>query len=217
MTPIRLLLVDDHAVVREGYRRLLEAEADMQVCGEADSADAACQQAARHLPDVVVMDLNLGQSSGLEAMRRMKLRQPTLRLLVFSMHEAPSHVTQALRAGAQGYLSKNSPPEEVTEAIRRLMRGERVLSADVAHGLAHDRLEGESLLSRLTPREFEILRLTVRGDPVARVAQRLHLSPKTVFNHLSIVRQKLEVGSDVQLLRLAVRHGLLDLSDPLAA
>lgn len=211
MKPIRLLLVDDHAVVREGYRRLLDAEADMAVCAEAESADEACRQASACEPDVVVMDLNLGSSSGLEAMRRIKLRQPSTRLLVFSMYDAPSHVTQALRAGAQGYLSKCCHPGEMTEAVRRIARGERVLSSDVAQALAQEHIEGDSLLARLTPREFEILRLTVRGDPVSVVAERLHLSAKTVFNHLSSIRAKLEVSSDFQLLQLAARHGLVDL------
>ncbi len=214
---IRLLLVDDHAVVREGYRRLIHAEPDMTVCAEAEDAQQACALAASHNPDVVVMDLNLGGTSGLEAMRRMKLRQPTLRLLVFSMYDSPSHVTQALRVGAQSYLSKCCHPEEMVQAVRRTVRGERVLSSDVAQALAQEHIEGDSLLARLTPREFEILRLAVRGQTVADVASQLHLSPKTVFNHLSLVRAKLEVGSDFQLLQLAARHGLVDLAEPCRA
>lgn len=212
MNTLRLLLVDDHAVVRQGYRRLLEMEPDLSVVGEAASADEACRLTAELEPDVVVLDLNLGASSGLEALRRMRQRQPGLRVLVFSMHQSAAHVTQALRAGAQGFLTKCAAPEELIDAIRRLVRCERVLSHEVAQALAHEHIEGESLISRLTPREFEILRLTVRGDAVNYVAERLHVSPKTIFNHLSIVRHKLEVSSDFQLLQLAARHGLLELT-----
>lgn len=212
MNTLRLLLVDDHAVVRQGYRRLLEMEPDLSVVGEAASADEACRLTAELEPDVVVLDLNLGASSGLEALRRMRQRQPGLRVLVFSMHQSAAHVTQALRAGAQGFLTKCAAPEELIDAIRRLVRCERVLSHEVAQALAHEHIEGESLISRLTPREFEILRLTVRGDAVNDVAERLHVSPKTIFNHLSIVRHKLEVSSDFQLLQLAARHGLLELT-----
>ncbi|MBX9792817.1 MAG: response regulator transcription factor [Burkholderiaceae bacterium] len=211
MNTLRVLLVDDHPVVRQGYRRLLGLEPDLFVCGEAGTADEACRAAAETAPDVVVLDLNLGASSGLEALRRMKLRDPALRVLVFSMYDGPGHVTQALRAGAQAYLTKSTPPEEMVLAIRRLMRGERVLSPDVAQALAMDHIEAESLMSRLTPREFEVLRLTVRGDSVQIVADRLHLSPKTVFNNLSSIRNKLEVHTDFQLLQLAARHGLVEL------
>lgn len=187
-------------------------EPDLAVVGEAASADDACRLAAELEPDVVVLDLNLGASSGLEALRRMRQRQPGLRVLVFSMHQSAAHVTQALRSGAQGFLTKCAAPDELIDAIRRLMRAERVLSHEVAQTLAHEHIEGESLISRLTPREFEILRLTVRGDAVNDIADRLHVSPKTIFNHLSIVRHKLEVSSDFQLLQLAARHGLLELS-----
>lgn len=208
---IHVLLVDDHAVVRQGYRRLIEAEPDMQVCAEADDAQQACQLAAQHEPDVGVVDLNLGGTSGLEAIRRMKLRQPTLRLMVFSMYGDPGHVTQALRAGAQSYLSKCCHPEEMVLGIRRTAEGERVLSSDVAQSLAQEHIEGDNLLTRLTPREFEILRRLVRGQDVQQMAQQLHLSGKTVSNHLSLVRAKLEVTSDMQLLRLAARHGLVEI------
>ena len=208
---LRLLLVDDHAVVRQGYRRLMELEPDLLVCGEAGDADDACRSAVETAPDVVVLDLNLGTGSGLEALRRMRQRQPQLKVLIFSMYHSAVHVTQALRAGAQGYLTKSAAPEALIDAVRRIARGERLLSPDVAQVLAHDHIEGESLMSRLTPREFEILRLTVRGDSVAAVADQLHLSVKTVFNHMSIVRHKLEVTSDFQLLQLAARHGLLEL------
>lgn len=210
---IRLLLLDDHAVVREGYRRMLDGEPDLKVMTEAADGPAAYAALARHEVDIAVVDLNLGrEASGLEAIRRMKARQPLLRVLVFSMHDSASHVVQALRAGAQGYLTKSSTAQELIDALHRLAAGERVLSPDVARALADERLDGDSPLERLTPREFEVLRLAVGGDPVGRVAERLHLSPKTVFNHLSIIRSKLGVASDLQLLQIAVRHGLVDLA-----
>ncbi len=215
---IRLLLLDDHAVVRQGYRRLLDGEPDLDVRAEAGDVRTAYAALATHDIDVAVVDLHLGRdASGLEAIRRMKARQPSLRVLVFSMHDTATHVVQALRAGAQGYLSKASAPTEMIAALRQIAAGQRVLSPDVARALADDSLDGATALACLTPREFEVLRLSVGGDPVGRVAERLNLSPKTVFNHLSIVRAKLGVSSELQLLQLAARHGLVDLGEPALA
>lgn len=209
---IRIMLVEDHAVVRTGYRRLIDAETDLVVVGEAATADEAygrlCESGG---VDVAMVDLSLRESSGIDAIRRMLAREPQLRVLVVSMHDNPSFVVQAMRAGALGYLTKNSEPGEVLTAIRDVAVGRRVLSAEVAQGVASAALAEEAPLSRLTPREFEVLRMAVNGESVDAIAQRLHLSQKTVHNHMSSVRQKLGVDNDFHLLRLAVRHGLTDL------
>lgn len=207
---IRILLADDHAVVRTGYRRLLDAEPDLEVVAEAASAAEAYAATLDREIDVAVVDLNLGDGSGIEAMKRMLARQPQLRVLVFSMYDSPAHATQALRAGALGYLTKSSDPEQMIDAVRRVAVGARVIAPDVAQAMARDAVEGESLLTRLTPREFEVLRMSVRGDSTWVIAERMHLSPKTVFNYLSIIRQKLGADTDFKLLQIAVRHGLVD-------
>lgn len=207
---IRIVLVDDHSVVRTGYRRLLDAEPDMQVVGEAATASEAYAVTVAQAPDAVVLDLNLGEGSGIEAMRRMLARQPHLRILVFSMYEAPSYALQALRAGALGYLTKTSEPEAMIDAVRRVASGQRVIAPDVAQAMARETVEGDQLFEKLTPREFEVLRMTVRGDSTWLIAERLHLSPKTVFNYLSIIRQKLAVDSDFKLIQLSLRHGLVE-------
>lgn len=207
---IRILLVDDHALVRTGYRRLLDAEPGFEVVAEAQSADEAYACVLRGGIDVAVVDLSLRASSGIEAIRRMLARAPGLRVVVLSMHDSAGYVTQAMRAGALAYLTKSCEPMELFEAIRSVANGRRTLSADVAQALAGASLDGEQVLSRLTPREFEVLRMAAGGESPAGIADSMHLSHKTVLNHMSAIRQKLDADSDFKLLRLAMRHGLVD-------
>lgn len=209
---IRILLVEDHAVVRNGYRRLFDAEDDMRVVGEAASADEAYARLVEQGADLAIVDLNLRGSSGIDAIRRMLAREPGLRVLVVSMHDNPSYVTQAMRVGALGYLTKNSEPVELLDAIRDVAAGRRVLSPDVAQALAGAALDGEALLSRLTPREFDVLRLAASGESPCAIASTMHLSQKTIHNHMSAIRQKLDADNDFKLLRLAARYGLIDWS-----
>jgi two-component system invasion response regulator UvrY len=208
---IRILLVDDHVVVRSGYRRFLDAEPDFEVVAEAGRADDAYKRILEGGIDVAIIDLSMPGGSALELMPRIVARQPDLKILVFSMHDHSSFVTQAMRAGAFGYLSKCSEPAEMVRAIRDVAAGRRVFSADIAQKLAREAIDGASLLDRLTPREFEILRLAVQGTAPAEIAANLHLSPKTVRNNLTSVRQKLEVSSDFELFRIAVRNQIADL------
>lgn len=209
---IRILLVEDHAVVRNGYRRLFDAEDDMCVVGEAASADEAYARLVEQGADLAIVDLNLRGSSGIDAIRRMLAREPGLRVLVISMHDNPSYVTQAMRVGALGYLTKNSEPAELLDAIHDVAAGRRVLSPDVAQALAGAALDGEALLSRLTPREFDVLRLAASGESPCAIASSMHLSQKTIHNHMSAIRQKLDADNDFKLLRLAARYGLIDWS-----
>jgi two-component system, NarL family, invasion response regulator UvrY len=207
--PLRVLLVDDHAVVREGYRRLLEREAEIDVVGEAGNAAQACERALALCPDVVVMDIALPGSSGIEAMRRMLTERPQLRVLMFSMHDDAIFSCRALRAGALGYLSKASAPEVLLEAIRVVSRGDRYLSPDVAANMARSvSSSGQSGLETLTAREFEVLRLLVQGETLKDIGERLGLSEKTVANHQSAIREKLGAKNGMQLARLGARLGL---------
>lgn len=208
---IRILLLDDHSVVRTGYRRLLDAEAGFRVVAEAACADDAYAHLCGGGIDVAVVDLSLRGSSGIEAIRRMLARESSLRVLVMSMHDNSGYVTQAMRAGALGYLTKNSEPPEVFEAIRKVAAGQRVFSTDIAQTMAGAALDGEQLLARLTPREFEVLRMTAGGDSPSCIANHMHLSQKTILNYLSTIRQKLDAENDFKLLRLAARHGLVEL------
>lgn len=206
---IRVVLVDDHAVVREGYRRLLALEPDLQVVGEhadADSAFAALQQAPEAV-DVLVLDLSMPGRSGLDLLRRSTLRWPRLRVLVFSMHDAAAMVAQALRAGAAGFITKSSPPDELVQAVRRVARGEQVLSADVVAAAAQAHEPPPHLA--LSAREFDVLRFLLAGESVEQIAERLHLSGKTVANYQSMLRQKLGVGTAMELLQYGRQHGLL--------
>lgn len=201
---IRIVLVDDHAVVRSGYRRLLCAEPDFDVVGEAASAPEANALVQQVRPDVAIVDLSLKGSSGLEAIAGMRARQPALRVLVLSMHDSAGHVAQALKAGAHGYLTKRSEPEELIAGIRAVMTGARVLSSDVAAAGAPAPLDG------LTPREFDMLRLLVHGESVQAIAAQLTISPKTVLNTLTSVRQKLGADNDFRLMHLAARLGIVE-------
>jgi DNA-binding NarL/FixJ family response regulator len=203
--PIRVLLADDHAVVREGYRRLLELEPDMVVvaeCADAETARAHLEDSAQ-AADVLVLDLSMPGCGGLALLRHAAETWPTLRVLVFTMHDSATMVAQALRAGAAGFITKSSAPDVLVDAVRRVAQGERpVLSADVAQ-----RAECQPALP-LAPREVEVLQLLVQGCSVEEVSRRLQLSVKTVANYQTLIRQKLGASNTIELLRVAQRYGL---------
>jgi DNA-binding NarL/FixJ family response regulator len=207
---IRIILVDDHAVVRRGYRRLLSAEPDFDIVGEAANASEANALAQQMQPDVAVVDLVLKGSSGLEAISGMLARHSRMRILVLSMHDSAGHLTQALKAGAHGYLTKHSEPEDVIEGIRRVNRGMRVISPDIANVAIDELIGSDAALRQLTPREFEMLRLLVHGESTQEIAISMHLSPKTVLNYLTQIRQKLDVNNDFKLMHLAARLGIVN-------
>jgi DNA-binding NarL/FixJ family response regulator len=206
----RVLLVDDHAVVRAGYRLLLQHEPDVEVCAEAESAESACRQYADLKPDVVVMDLALPGMGGLEAIKRIRMRDPAARILVFSMHEEPMFVERALAAGASGYVAKSSAPQALVAAVRQVAAGGRYLDRALEQRLAFDRVRGaDSPLLQLSTREFEIFCLLAEGASSADIARRLSLSPKTVANYSTQLKSKLDVSSVAELARLAIRHGII--------
>lgn len=208
-TDISVFLVDDHSVVREGYRRLLERSAGIHVIGEAANATDAYSEFQRLNPHVVVMDISLPGASGIEAMRRMIAREPGAKVLMFSMHEEPIFATRAFQAGALGYVTKASAPEVLVEAVRSVALGKRYLSPDMAQTLALQSVgAGEASLNVLSNREFEVMRLLVAGDTITAIAEKLQLSTKTVANHQSAIRQKLRVETSAQLVRVAQRGGV---------
>ena len=203
---VSVLLVDDHAVVREGYRRLLERHGDITVIGEAGDAATAHSLFISLEPRIVVMDVSLPGTSGLEAMRRMLLYDANARVLIFSMHEDTIFVKRALQTGAYGYVTKASAPNVLVDAVLSIARGKKYLSPELAQSIALG--EGVAYSHGLTQREFEILRLIIRGQTVQEIADALGLNSKTVANHQSAVRQKLGADTTIDLLRKATELGL---------
>lgn len=204
------MLVDDHAVVRTGYRRWLEQEGDFAVVHEQADADGALAALQRHEAadvDVVVLDLSMPGRSGLDLLRRGRLHWPRLRWLVFTMHDSPALLGQALRAGAQGFVTKAGEPDELVRALRRVAAGEApVLSSDMVPVAAAAATAPPH--QALSPREFDVLRLLAQGLTLSEVAERLHVSPKTVSNLQTRIRTRLGVGTAVELLRYAQVHRL---------
>jgi two-component system invasion response regulator UvrY len=208
---IRVLLADDHAVVREGYRALLQSQADIQVVAEAQDGDEAYRCYREFAPDVVVVDLSMQGRGGLDAMARIRQFDPKARLLVFTMHLNASFAMQAFRAGATGYVTKTSPAQMLAQAVRDVFAGRHAISPDVNRELALQCLDPErTALQQLTPREFEILRMRMSLRSVDEIADALHISPKTVSNVYYQVKAKLGVESDIELVHIALRAGLLE-------
>lgn len=208
---IGVLLVDDHAVVRAGYRLLLQNSADVDIIAETDSGEAACRLYADRHPDVVVMDLSLPGMGGLEAIRRIIARDPRARVLVFSMHDDLIFVDQAINAGARGYITKNSAPNVLIDAIKEVAAGRTYLEAEAAQHLAYRKLRGDdSPFAALSTREFEIFCYLAEGLSTNDIAERLSLSYKTVANYSTQIRNKLNVNTIADLTRLAIRHGVVE-------
>lgn len=217
MSQISILLVDDHPVVREGYRRLLEMHAEFSVCAEADDSQSAYVLYKQHRPSVVVMDLGLRGVGGIEAVRRIREWDKDARILIFSMHEGAAFALKAFEAGAAGYVTKSSDPAQLVRAVAAVARGGHFLSEDVARALAADRLSGaQHLTESLTPRETEILRLLATGLSSEEIAPLLNLSQKTVRNHHYAIKAKIGARSDAHLVWLALAAGLIhvDLHGP---
>jgi two-component system invasion response regulator UvrY len=206
---ITVLLVDDHAVVREGYRRLLERQRDIVVIGEAAQASEAYTLFLELAPQIVIMDITLPDVSGIDAMRRMLAHRADTRTLIFSMHEDVIFAQRALQAGAFGYVSKASAPGILVEAVQTVAGGKKYLSAAVAQTLALRAATLDQAASDgLSTRELQVLHLLVQGESIREIAQSMGLNPKTIFNHQSMIRQKLGAESAVQLLSIAKGFGL---------
>ena len=210
---MKVMLVDDHAVVRTGFRLLLQAFADIEVVAEADSGEAACQMYESVAPDVVVMDIAMAGMGGIEAIKRLMAKDAKARILALSAHEDTSHPKRALQAGALGYLSKRSAPEVLIDAIRAIARGQRYLDAQIAQRMAVQAIDGDKgPMDKLSPREFEVFVQLARGQSVAQISESLTLSSSTIGTHLYNVKQKLGLVNQAEMTLLAVRHGLIDVA-----
>ncbi|MBQ0936052.1 response regulator transcription factor [Ideonella paludis] len=208
-TVLRVVLVDDHAVVRTGCRRLMELEPDLRVVGEFGDADSALDWLQAQAPqagaaaEVMVLDLSMPGRSGLDLLRRVALRWPSLRVLMFTMHDSSAMIQQTLAAGAHGFVAKSRSPDELIAAIRQVMRG-RVVVSDAEPALPQD----APAHTQLSAREFDVMRLLVEGESLDEIGQRLCISPKTVANLQTLLRRKLGVNNNVELLRYAQMHRL---------
>ncbi|MDT8407596.1 MAG: response regulator transcription factor [Methylococcales bacterium] len=208
---ISVLLVDDHAVVREGYKAFLSLCQRIGPIYEADCGELACALYDRHAPDVVVMDLSMPGIGGLEAIRRLKARASGCRILVFSIYQEKVYALQALKAGAKGYIAKNTSPQVLVDAVCKIADGGHFIDHNLAQALAlssaHD--AGQSIMETLTPREFEVFRLLALGLSTRDAADKLHLNHKTVCNHSTLIKEKLSVKTLAELTLLAFREGIL--------
>jgi two-component system invasion response regulator UvrY len=209
---IRVMLVDDHAVVRTGFRLLLQSVAEVSVIAEAESGEAACQRYGELTPDVVVLDLAMPGMGGLEALKRIRARYPQAKVLALSAHDDPMHARRALQEGALGFLSKRSAPEALIEAVTTVANGRRYLDTTVAQKLALAEIEGgaKSPIERLSEREFEVFIRLASGATVQKIAEDLKLSASTVGTHLYNIKQKLAVVNQSELTLIAIRHGLIE-------
>jgi len=207
----RLYLVDDHLIVREGLRAVLEAAGHV-VVGESAQPTPALADLARLSPEVLLLDLSIGERSGFEVLAEIQRRTLPLRCIVLTMSSQPGHVAEALRLGALGYVLKGSPASELLRAIASVLEGRRYLSAEVAELAAQASTSAapEDVFATLSPRERQIVAMVVKGRSSAAIGQQLHLSPKTVDTYRSRLMAKLGVGDVPALVRLAIRHGLIE-------
>jgi two-component system invasion response regulator UvrY len=208
---IRVLLVDDHAVVRVGFRLLLQTSSDVVVVAEAESGELACQRYTEAQPDVVVMDITMPGMGGMEALRRIRLRDANARMLALSAQDDSIHARRALKQGALGFLSKRSAPEVLLEAVRIVSAGKRYIDAALAQEMALSGIDGEeSAIDKLSEREFEVFIRLAKGATVDKIAKELNVSTSTVGTHLYNVKQKLNAVNQSELTLLALRSGLIE-------
>ena len=205
-----ILLVDDHAVVRAGVRRLLEQEPLFEVIGEAESGEKAYQIFGELKPDVMVMDLSMPGMGGLEAIRRILMRYEKAKILVLSMHEDLSFANQALKLGAKGYLTKNALADDLVKSIETVTQGDVFLSDEIAKKMAMQSISGnQDPVHELSAREFEIFRLLAEGFDIDAIASTLNISSKTVSNYQTMIKQKLNINTPIELIRYAIKVGVI--------
>jgi two-component system invasion response regulator UvrY len=205
------MLVDDHAVVRMGFKMLLETDADIKVVCEAESGEQAIQRYMEFKPHVVVMDITMPGIGGLEAIERILAKESAAKILVLSAHEDSVHPKRVLNAGAMGYLTKRSAAEEMIKAIRVVASGKKYLEAGVAQQMAIQQLSGDqNPVDVLSPREFEVFMALAKGKTTNEIAETLFLSPRTVGTHLYNIKQKLNANNSAEIALIAMRSGLLE-------
>jgi DNA-binding NarL/FixJ family response regulator len=205
-----IVLVDDHAVVRAGVRRLLEQEPLFEVIGEAESGEKAYQILTELKPDVMVMDLSMPGMGGLEGIRRILMRYEKAKILVLSMHEDLSFANQALKLGAKGYLTKNTLADDLVKSIETVTQGDVFLSDEIAKKMAMQSISGnQDPVHELSAREFEIFRLLAEGLDIDAIASTLNISSKTVSNYQTMIKQKLNINTPIELIRYAIKVGVI--------
>ena len=209
---VRIVLADDHAIVREGLKRIVSDVADFTVAGEAADGTEVMRIVRSLDFDVLLLDLSMPGRSGMELIKLVKAEKPRLRILVLSMHQEMQYAVRAIKSGASGYLTKESAPAQLEQAIRKIAGGGAYISAEVAEQLALGAMPGSDAPPHesLSDREFEVFRLLVAGDAVSDIAAKLNLSVKTVSTHKSNLMQKLGLTNATDLVRYALKHGLAD-------
>ncbi len=208
---IRIMLVDDHAVVRMGFRLLIEGSPDLKVVAEAECGEDALKAYSEVKPDVLVLDISMPGIGGLETLTRLLAKDPEARVLVLSAHEDTMHPRRALKAGALGYLSKRSAAEELIQAIRQVYQRKTFIEPALAQQMAVQQISGDrNPVEVLSDKEFKVFLALARGDSVAEIAEVLHLSPRTVGTHLYNIKQKLAASNQADLAIIAVRNRLIE-------
>ena len=211
MSQITILLVDDHAIVRMGFKMLIEAEEGIKVIGEAESGEIAIKLFQELKPDIIVMDITMPGIGGLEAIDRIMAKDKNTKILVLSAHEDSVHPKRALNAGAMGYLTKRSAAEELIKAIKSIHQGKRYLEPNIAQQMAITQLSGESNpVEILSDREFDVFIALAKGKSTNDIADTLCLSPRTVGTHLYNIKQKLNANNSAEIALIAIRCGLID-------
>ncbi len=205
----RIVLVDDHAIVREGFKSLIEIEPDLEVTAECCNADEAVEAVTRAAPDLLALDLSLPDASGLPLVEHLLSIAPKMRVVVLSMHDSEPYVSEALRRGASGYVTKGAAPEELVAGLRAVMQGQQFISSDIARKRPVPSREQEDPLRRLTGREREVFLLLAEGKTPKQAAAALGIGQKTVYIHRASLMGKLGAGSELDLYRLAIERGYL--------
>lgn len=210
---ISLLLVDDHDLVRAGIRRILEDDPNVRVLGEASTGEEAIEMVRDARPDMVILDVNMPGIGGLETLRKLIQIHPEVRVIVVTVHTDEPFPSRMLEAGALGYLTKSCAVEEITQAIESVMQGERYLCAEVAQQIALAKLNngGRSPFEKLSQREIQVMLMVTQGRGIQEISDRLCLSPKTVNTYRYRLYEKLGVDNDIELMRLAVSHGVIEI------
>ncbi len=211
---IRLVLADDHAIVREGLKRIVGEAGDLQVVGEAADGGEVMQRVRELDFDLLVLDLSMPGRSGMELIKLVKAEKPRLRILVLSMHQETQYAVRAIKAGASGYLTKESAPAQLVQALRKIAGGGAYISAEVAEQLALGAMPGGAAAApheSLSHREFEVMRRLAAGESVTDIATALNLSVKTVSTHKANLMAKLALQNQTELVRYALKHGLIEL------
>jgi DNA-binding NarL/FixJ family response regulator len=208
---IRVLLTDDHTVVRSGMARLLERDEAIKIIGEASNGEQAYQLFKELNPDIIVMDMSMPGIGGLEALRRIITKQPEAKVLMFSMHENINFAMQAMTSGASGYLTKSAEANDLVAAVKQVISGKTYLSAEIAHKIALQNLSGQQdPVQKLTTREFEVFRLLAEGLQIEEIAELMNIGQKTVSNYQTSLKQKLSINSSVDLVKLALKHEVIN-------